>query len=60
MEIPDTDPPDAATHMFRTKAINAYLGTAYSLEEVAEMDPLVFTIMAALQRGLDPPKKGKP
>jgi hypothetical protein len=47
--------PDAARIMLRTRVVNRWLGTTYSLEDVAEMDPLLFELMAALQVGLAPP-----
>ena len=46
--------PDVAIAMLRTRAINDLLGTRYSVEEVQEMDPLVFQVIAALKAGLHP------
>jgi len=37
--------------------INTWLGTQYSLEEVAEMDDLLFEMLGAVRRGMEPPKK---
>ena len=37
--------------------INTWLGTRYSLEEVAEMDDLLFEMLGAVRRGMEPPKK---
>lgn len=51
---PDADLPDAAAILLATRAINRFAGTAYSLEEVAAMDPIVFELIAALQRGINP------
>lgn len=54
----DPDPPDAAVVMLKTKRLNQYLGTSYSMEEVSEMDDLVFDMIGAIDRGLNPiPKK---
>lgn len=41
--------------MVHTKLLNDWLGTRYTLEEVAEMDPMMFEILAALRVGLNPP-----
>jgi len=40
--------------MLKTQLINGWLGTSYSLEEIAEMDDLVFEIMTALREGITP------
>jgi hypothetical protein len=58
MALPDDapDPPDAAMVMLNTRLLNKWLGTTYTLEEVAEMDPLTFEVRAALAVALDPPK----
>ena len=48
--------------MLQARFVNRWLGTNYTLEQVAEMDTLTFDILAALNRGLFPPepkKKGK-
>jgi len=42
--------------MLRARGLNRWLGTHYTLDEVAEMDPLVFDVLAALNRGLFPPE----
>jgi hypothetical protein len=60
--LPDDapDPPDAAVTMLNTRQLNRWLGTSYTLEEVAEMDWLTFDLMAAIATALDPPRpKGK-
>ena len=60
IEFPDPpDPPDLAVDLWRTRLVNQWLGTAYSIEEITEMDPLVFTVMGMVAKGMDPPKKGK-
>ena len=47
--------------MLQTRSLNRWLGTNYTLDEVAEMDPLAFEILAALNRGLFPPEpRAKP
>ena len=57
MELPASlGPPDAAIVMMKTRALNDFLGTAYTLDEVAEMNPLVFDLLGAIKRGLYPPK----
>ena len=43
--------------MLNTRIFNEYLGSAYGLEEVADMDPIMMIIMLALKRGMDPPRK---
>lgn len=40
-----------------TRLFNEYLGSAYSLEEVAAKDPLEIIILLALKRGMSPTKK---
>jgi len=48
--------------MLKTRTLNQWLHTSYTLDEVAEMDPLVMEILQALHRGLfppDPKSKGK-
>lgn len=42
--------------MLQTKGLNAYLGTAYTLEEVAALDAVVFDVAEALAQGLSPRK----
>lgn len=53
------EPPDAAVIMLNTRQLNKWLGTSYTLEEVAEMDWLTFDLLGALATALDPPAKGK-
>lgn len=55
MELP-FGPPDAAMTMMKARALNDFLGTAYTLDEVSEMDPMVFDLLGAIKRGLFPPK----
>ena len=45
--------------MLQTRMLNNWLGTSYSLEEVAEMDPIAFEILNALHAGLFPPEPKK-
>ena len=52
---PDARMPDVGVTMLRTRALNSLLGTHYTVEEVQEMDPLVFQVVAALKAGLTPP-----
>jgi len=40
--------------MLKTRLINGWLGTHYTLEEVAGMDDLVFEVMTALREGITP------
>jgi hypothetical protein len=42
--------------MVNTRTLNTWLGTSYTLEEVAAMDWLTFDILAAVARGMHPPK----
>lgn len=53
--------PDAAVILWRTRGINQYLGTHFTPEEVADMDWLVFDMLAAMSRAEFPkkPKKAK-
>lgn len=46
--------PEVAVMMLRTRMLNDLLGSHYSVEEVQEMDPLVFEVMGALRVGLNP------
>lgn len=39
--------------------LNQWLGSSYSLEQVAEMDPLIMVLMNALNQGLTPPPRDK-
>ena len=56
MELPPgaLPPPDAAGVMLRTRVLNEWLGTNYTLDEVSEMDWLVFDMMGAIKQALDP------
>ena len=51
--------PDLALTMLNARRLNDWLGTAYSLEDVEDMDPLIFTVLDALSQGIETPKKGK-
>ena len=53
----DADLPDAATVMLKARMINDWCGTHYTLEEVSEMPDLLFEVLGALRRGLQPPRK---
>ena len=56
--MPDAEPmPDAAMVMLKAHHLNSYLGTNYSLDEEADMDELMFEVMFALRRGMNPPPK---
>ena len=58
----DTTMPDAARVMLQTRMVNDFLGPVYTLEEVAEMDDLLFEMMGALRQALNaskPPKVNK-
>lgn len=54
MELPDADLTDLGYMMLQTRIINDYLGTAYRVEDVAEMDPLAFVILSAVKQGMAP------
>ena len=41
--------------MLHTRTLNNWLGTTYTLEEVSEMDWLVFDIMGAIKQAANPP-----
>jgi len=52
--------PDAVAVMLKTRMINQWLGTQYTLEEVANMDDLLFDVLGAVRQAVNPPpKKGK-
>ena len=55
--LPDAELPEALAAMLNTKLLNSFTGSAYTVEEVAEMDLLLFEMIAAYQRGMNPPKK---
>ena len=40
--------------MLHTKAVNDWLGTSYTIEEVATWDWLVMDILLAVQQGMNP------
>ena len=42
--------------MLKTRLLNDWLGTSYSLDDVADMDELTFEVLMSLKRGLNPPK----
>lgn len=44
--------PDAAVVMMNTRMLNQWLGTHYTLDEVAGMDGLLFELLHALREGL--------
>ena len=56
---PEMQAPDAAVVMLKTRVLNDFLGTRYTLDEVSEMDPLIFDLLGAIRRGLFPPKDDK-
>ena len=58
-DLPDAELPDALALMLNTKLINSFTGAAYTVEEVADMDYLLFEMIAAYQRAMNPPKKGR-
>jgi hypothetical protein len=45
--------------MLATRELNQWLGTSYTLEEVARMDPLLFDIYAAVRQGIPTAPKPK-
>lgn len=42
--------------MLYTRWLNEWSHTSYTFEQVAEYPPLMFEMLAALQRGVNPPK----
>ena len=40
--------------ILHTRILNDYLGSSYSLEEVADMDPLLFEVLVAVKQGMNP------
>lgn len=49
--------PDAARIMLETRLLNGFLGTSYTLDEVAEMDSLIVALVGALQDGIYPAQR---
>ena len=60
MEMPGDEGilPDAASIMLRTRQLNQWTHAGYTLDEVAEMDWLTFTVLSATARGMYPTKPG--
>ena len=57
MEIPGNEGlPDAASIMLRTRQLNEWTYAGYTMDEVAEMDWLTFTVLHATAQGMYPPK----
>ena len=54
----DMEVPPVAAIMVKTRNLNHWLGTAYTLEDVAGMDELVFSLLYTMQQAFDPPTKG--
>jgi hypothetical protein len=54
----DAEMPDAAGVMLRTRMLNEFLGTSYSMEQVEGMDPLTFEIVGAVRRAMFPDPGG--
>ena len=47
--MPDAEPmPDAAMVMLKTRLLNDWLGTSYSLDDVADMDELTFEVLMSI------------
>lgn len=44
--------PEIGALLLRTRGLNKLLGTAYTIEQVQDMDWLIFESLAALQSGL--------
>lgn len=51
-DFPDADLPDAAALLLATRLLNQFSGAAYTCEEVAAMDPIIFDVIEALNQGL--------
>lgn len=58
-DVQGAELPDAARVLLETRMLNQWLGSSYSLEQVAEMDPLIMVLMNALNQGLTPPPRGR-
>ena len=43
--------------MLNTKVVNTYLGTHYTVEEIAAMDPLFIEILLSVKQAVEPPQK---
>lgn len=55
--FPDVEPPDAAVIMLNTRMLNDWTGAGYTMEQVAEMDPLLFDVMVGQKQGMYPVEK---
>jgi hypothetical protein len=55
------DPPSAAVTILACRMLNQWLGTTYTLDEVAEMDPLLMDMISVIGQGIKPrlPPKDK-
>jgi len=42
--------------MLQAKSLNSWLGSTYSMEDVAEMDDLLFDILNTMRTALNPPE----
>ena len=58
MEMPGDEGilPDAASVMLRTRQLNQWTNAAYTLDQVADMNWLTFTVLYATAQGMYPPK----
>lgn len=60
IELPEpADPPDAAVFMWMTKAVNGYLHTAYTVEEIANWPPVAFQILTTIMEEMAERPKDK-
>ena len=57
-QYPDADMTELGYVMLNAKLLNNWTGCSYSLDEVAEMDSLVFVVLNAMSQGMEP-RKGK-
>ena len=58
-DAPGAELPDAAVVMLETRLLNRWLGTGYSLEEVAvmlEREPFLFELLGMVRDGMEPRK----
>ena len=58
-EAPDAVFPEAGWVMLHTRMVNNWLGTSYTMEEVAEMPETVTDLITGLRGGLEPKPKDK-
>ena len=57
VDAPEAKLPPLAVVLMATRSINQWLGTSYTIAEVAEEDALLLDVLAALAQGMNPRPK---